>query len=167
MERFLRNHLTESQPLNLDWVVDSDSKANDDVGMKSFYQVARRTRGAFAGYSAPNDFCCDVSGGRGHINDLQTCCIGSGTRGLFMGWSNTVTEENGTVSVNFLLNRGSRWLDVSDHLPHEGRVELVIHRHLPRLLIRIPEWAGYAKVVVRREHGERNRRKPAEIRACG
>lgn len=153
VERFLRNHLTESQLLNLDWVVDSDSKANDDVGMKSFYQVARRTRGAFAGYSAPNDFCCDVSGGRGHINDLQTCCIGSGTRGLFMGWSNTVTEENGTVSVNFLLNRGSRWLDVSSHLPHEGRVELVIHRHLPRLLIRIPEWAGYAKVVVRREHG--------------
>jgi hypothetical protein len=154
VERFLRNHLTESQLLNLDWVVDSDNKTNDDIGLKSFFKVAERTRGAFAGYSAPNDFCCDVSGGRGHTSDLQTCCIGSGTRGLFMGWSNTITESNGTVSVNFLLNRGSRWLDVSSHLPHEGRVDMEIHQNLPRLLIRIPDWAGYAKVIVRREQGD-------------
>ncbi|WP_223192234.1 glycoside hydrolase family 127 protein [Paenibacillus sedimenti] len=153
VERFLRNHLTESQLLNLDWVVDAGDKSGDDTGMKSYFNVAERARGAFAGYSAPNDFCCNVSGGRGHTNDLQTCCIGSGTRGLFMGWSNTITEHNGTVSVNFLLNRGSRWLDVSSHLPHDGRVELDIHRSLPRLLIRIPEWAGYAKVAVRREQG--------------
>lgn len=154
VERFLRNHLTESQLLNLDWVVGADDKANDDVGMKSYFNVAERTRGAFAGYSAPNDFCCNVSGGRGHTSDLQTCCIGSGTRGLFMGWSNTITEHNGTISVNFLLSRGSRWLDVSSHLPHEGRVELEIHRSLPRLLVRIPEWAGYAKVEVYRELGD-------------
>lgn len=153
VERFLRNHLTESQLLNLDWVEDSDDKNSDVPGWKTYYKVAQRTRGAFAGYSAPNDFCCDVHGGRGHTSDLQTCCIGSGTRGLFMGWSNTITENNGTVSVNFLLNRGSRWLDVNSHLPHEGRVELIIHRHVPKLLIRIPEWAGYAKVLVHREHG--------------
>lgn len=154
VERFLRNHLTECQLLDLDWVVDLDTKEHDDAGMKSYYRVAKRVRGAFAGYSAPNDFCCDVSGGRGHINDLQTCCIGSGTRGLFMGWSNTITENDGTVSVNFLLNRGSRWLDVNSHLPHEGKVELDVHRRVPRLLIRIPEWAGYAKVLVRRELGD-------------
>jgi DUF1680 family protein len=70
-----------------------------------------------------------------------------------MGWSNTITEEHGTISINFLLNRGSRWLDVSSHLPHEGRVELDIHQNLPKLLIRIPDWAGYAKVLVKREHG--------------
>ncbi|MBE1441977.1 hypothetical protein [Paenibacillus sp. OAS669] len=155
VERFLRNHLTESQLLNLDWVVDSDHKENDDVGMKSYCNVAKRAKGAFAGYSAPNDFCCDVNGGRGHTNDLQTCCIGSGTRGLFMGWSNTITERSGTVSVNFLLNRGSRWLDVSSHLPHEGRLDLDIHQNIPRLLIRIPDWAGYAKVLIRREQGDR------------
>lgn len=151
VERFLRNHLTESQLLNLDWVTDAADKSNDDVGMKSYFNVAERARGAFAGYSAPNDFCCNVSAGRGHTNDLQTCCIGSGTRGLFMGWSNTITAHNDTVSVNFLLNRGSRWLDVSSCLPHEGRVELTIHRSLPRLQVRIPDWAGYAKVAVYRE----------------
>ncbi|MCS7459789.1 glycoside hydrolase family 127 protein [Paenibacillus doosanensis] len=151
VERFLRNHLTESQLLDLDWVVSLDHKDADDVGLKSFYNVAERARGAFAGYSAPNDFCCDKHGGRGHTSDLQTCCIGSGTRGLFMGWSNTMTENNGTVSVNFLLNRGSRWLDVSSHLPHEGKVVLDIHQNIPKLLLRIPDWAGYAKVMIQRE----------------
>lgn len=154
VERFLRNHLTECQLLNLDWVVDYDHKASDEVGLKSYYHVAKRAQGAFAGYSAPNDFCCDVHGGRGHINDLQTCCIGSGTRGLFMGWSNTITEDNGTLSINFLLSRGSRWLDVNSYLPHEGKVELNVHQHLPLLKIRIPEWAGYAKVVIHRMLGE-------------
>ncbi|WP_248927023.1 glycoside hydrolase family 127 protein [Paenibacillus hamazuiensis] len=154
VERFLRNHLTESQLLDLSWVEDLDDKSQDDVGLKTYYRVAERTRGAFAGYSAPNDFCCDLPHGRGHTSDLQTCCIGSGTRGLFMGWSNTVTEENGTVSVNFLLNRGSQWLDVHSHLPHEGKVVLDVRKPLKRLLVRIPEWAGYAKVEVRRERGD-------------
>ncbi|TDF90515.1 hypothetical protein [Paenibacillus piri] len=154
VERFLRNHLTESQLLDLSWVEDLDDTSCDDTGLKSYFHVAERTRGAFAGYSAPNDFCCDVANGRGHTSDLQTCCIGSGTRGLFMGWSNTVTEQNGTVSVNFLLSRGSQWLDVHSYLPHEGKVVLEVRRPLKRLLVRIPDWAGYAKVEVRREIGD-------------
>ncbi|MDF2960442.1 MAG: hypothetical protein K0S39_2177 [Paenibacillus sp.] len=151
VERFLRNHLTESQLLDLSWVEDLDDTSRDDTGLKSHFHVAERTRGAFAGYSAPNDFCCDVANGRGHTSDLQTCCIGSGTRGLFMGWSNTLTEENGTVAVNFLLSRGSQWLDVHSYLPHEGKVVLQVRRPLKRLLVRIPDWAGYAKVEVHRE----------------
>lgn len=150
VERFLRNHLTECQLLNLDWVHDHPDKSLDDPGMRSFFRVADRARGAFAGYSAPNDFCCNVPWGRGHTSDLQTCCIGSGTRGLFMGWSHTVTEEKGRVSVNFLLNRGSKFLDVHSYLPHEGKVVLTIRQNLASLKIRIPEWAGYAKVVVKR-----------------
>src|SRR5699024_313047 len=99
---------------------------------------------------APNDFSCDVNHGRGHTSDLQTCCIGSGTRGLFIGWSNIVTEKNGTVSVNMLLNRGTKFLGVSSHLPHEGRVDLIINEDIERLQIRIPDWAGYNKVKVER-----------------
>lgn len=146
VERFLRNHLVESQLLDLDWVEESDDKSNDVPGYVTYYKVAERSRGAFAGYSAPNDFICEVNHGRGHTADLQTCCIGSGTRGLFMGWNNTITEKNGTYSVNFLLSRGSKWLDVNSYLPHEGKVELIIHKDLPHLQIRIPEWAGYANV---------------------
>lgn len=151
VERFLRNHLAESQLLDLDWVVQTDDKSNDIPYNKSFYKVAERTRGSFAGYSAPNDFVCDVNEGRGHTNDLQICCLGSGTRGLFMGWSNIVTENKGTVSVNFLLNRGSKWLDVSSYLPHEGKVVLDIRQDISRLQIRIPEWAGFTKIRFVRE----------------
>ncbi|MBW7460353.1 glycoside hydrolase family 127 protein, partial [Paenibacillus sepulcri] len=151
VERFIRNHLTESQLLEMDWVKEADDRSGDVPGWLTHHNIAQRTRGAFAGYSAPNDFCCDVSHGRGHTNDLQICCLGSGTRGLFMGWSNTITEKNGAISVNFLLNRGSVWLDVDSYLPHEGKVVLHIHRDLPRLQIRIPEWAGYAKVSYVRE----------------
>ncbi|MFC0335646.1 hypothetical protein ACFOLF_21425 [Paenibacillus sepulcri] len=146
VERFIRNHLTESQLLDLDWVEEADNKDGDILGKKTFYKVAQRTRGAFAGYSAPNDFCCDVNHGRGHTSDLQLCCIGSGTRGLFMGWSNIITEDKGTVRVNLLLSRGSRLLDVSSYLPHEGRLELKIHQDIANLEVRIPEWAGYNQV---------------------
>ncbi|XID90581.1 hypothetical protein ACF3MZ_18790 [Paenibacillaceae bacterium WGS1546] len=151
VERFLRNHLSESQLLDLDWVTQREDKSADVPYDKSFYKVAERTRGSFAGYSAPNDFVCDVNEGRGHTSDLQLCCLGSGTRGLFMGWSNTVTEERGTVSVNFLLNRGSQWLDVNSYLPHEGKVVLDVRRDIERLQIRIPEWAGYTKIRFVRE----------------
>lgn len=151
VERFLRNHLAESQLLDLSWVEESDDTSNDIPYNKTFFKVAHRTRGSFAGYSAPNDFVCDVNEGRGHTSDLQICCLGSGTRGLFMGWSNTVTENNGTVSVNFLLNRGSRWVDVSSYLPHEGKVVLDVHTDLKRLQIRIPEWAGFTKIRFQRE----------------
>jgi|GEM_PF-384130 len=147
VERFLRNHLTETQLLDLDWVDEADTKEMDVPGMKTFCKVAQRTRGAFAGYSAPNDFCCDVNHGRGHTSDLQLCCIGSGTRGLFMGWSNAITEEaGGTVRVNLLLSRGSRLLDVSSYLPHEGKLELAVRGDIANLEVRIPEWAGYNRV---------------------
>ncbi|MBB3126187.1 hypothetical protein FHS19_000841 [Paenibacillus rhizosphaerae] len=151
VERFIRNHLAESQLLDLGWVKQSDDRSKDVHARATYYKVAERTRGSFAGYSAPNDFVCDVIEGRGHTNDLQLCCLGSGTRGLFMGWSNTVTEKNGTVSVNFLLNRGSKWLDVHSYLPHEGKLVLKVHQDISRLRVRIPEWAGFTKIRYRRD----------------
>jgi ribosomal protein L31 len=156
VERYIRNHLIESQLLDMDWVKETDDLSKEITGKITFRNIGQRTRGAFAGYSAPNDFCCDVNHGRGHTNDLQICCLGSGTRGLFMSWSNTITEKNGAISVNFLLNRGSIWLDVDSYLPHEGKLVLHIHRDLPRLQVRIPEWAGFAKVTYNRElNGEK------------
>ncbi|WP_100405524.1 glycoside hydrolase family protein [Bacillus solitudinis] len=154
VERFLRNHLTETQLLDLDWVEEAHDHSMDEVGSKTYYKVAERTRGAFAGYSAPNDFVCDVNHGRGHTSDLQLCCIGSGTRALFMGWNNILLEEDGNVRINLLLSRGTRLLDVHSHLPHEGRVELDIHENIPSLQIRIPDWAGYNQVKVEKVSGD-------------
>lgn len=151
VEKFVRNQLTESQLMNVDWIDEIDNKSMDIPGEKTFYKVAQRLRGAFAGYAAPNDFVYDGKWGRGHVMDVQACCLCSGTRALYQVWNNIVTDNRGRVSVNLLLNKGTRWLDVLSYMPHEGKVELHINEDIEELLIRIPEWVPYGAVEVDRE----------------
>lgn len=148
VERFVRGQLTASQLMDTSWIRERDDKKMDIPGVKTYYHVAQRLRGAFAGYAAPNDFVNDGYWGRGHIMDVQTCCVGSGVRGLYTAWCNTVTEEQGRVSVNLLLNRGTPKVDVLSWLPYEGKVELHVHAEIPELMIRIPEWTPYGRVTV-------------------
>ncbi|QHQ61017.1 hypothetical protein Ana3638_09755 [Anaerocolumna sedimenticola] len=152
-ERFLRNQLTEAQLLDTSWIKQSDTKENDILQEKTYYKVADRLRGAFAGYSAPNDFVYSGLKGRGHIMDVQVCCVASGARGLYNGWNNIVTEERGRVSVNMLLNKASKWVDVYSYLPHEGKVELTAKTDMKELCIRIPEYVPYGAVTVKRSTG--------------
>lgn len=80
-----------------------------------------------------------------------------------MAWDNIVTEKNGRVSVNLLLNRGTRWLDVNSYLPHEGRVDLNINQDIRQLLVRIPSWVALDAVKVSRKHNDNDgMRKPVE-----
>jgi hypothetical protein len=150
-ERFLRNHLTESQLRDLDWVESAPDRSADERGWVTYYRVADRVRGAFAGYGAPNDVVSDGPLGRGHTSDVQACCVGSGVRGLFLGWNAVVTEVGGLPRVNLLLSRAHRLLDVTSWLPHAGRIDLDVHQDRPELRVRVPGWAGYAKVVTRRQ----------------
>ncbi len=154
VERFVRNQLVESQLLDVSWVDEIEDKSRDVRGEKTYYRVGQRMLGAFAGYAAPNDFVCEFGHRGGHRYDVQTCCLGSGTRGLFLAWSNGVTERYGRVSVNLLLNRGTRWLDVRSYLPHEGRVELDINEDIQQLLVRVPDWVPFDVVGVSRQRGE-------------
>ncbi|MFD0478734.1 hypothetical protein ACFQ0B_68990 [Nonomuraea thailandensis] len=149
VERFLRNHLVESQLLDLSWVESAPDTSGDEPGWTTHVRVGERVRGAFAGYGAPNDFVCDVELGRGHTADVQACCVGSGVRGLFWGWNSIVTGNR----INLLLTRATRQVTVLSHLPHEGRVDLDVHEDLPELRMRVPDWAGYAKVRVIRGTG--------------
>lgn len=148
-ERFLRNHLVESQLTDVSWVYQLDTKERDVPKHKTFYKVGDRLKGAFAGYAAPNDFVYSGVKGRGHIMDVQVCCVASGARGLFYGWNNIVTEKRGRVSVNLLLNRATKWLDVESSLPYEGKVVLRIKQDIPDLVCRTPDWAPYGAINVR------------------
>lgn len=78
--------------------------------------------------------------------DVQTCCLGAGTRGLYVAWSSIVTEDSGRVWINLLLNHTSRWLTMKSWMPHEGRIDLEIRQGIPELLIRIPEWVPFGAV---------------------
>lgn len=147
-EKFLRNHLVESQLTDTSWIHQLDDKSRDIKGHKTFYKVGDRLRGAFAGYAAPNDFVYSGVKGRGHIMDVQTCCVASGARGLYYGWSNIVTKQRGRVSVNLLMNRVHELIDVKSHLPYEGKIVLTPKRDIADLVCRMPEWAPYGAVSV-------------------
>ncbi len=149
-ERFLRNQLTEAQLLDTGWIKQSDTKENDIPKEKTYYKVADRLRGTFAGYSAPNDFVYSGMKGRGHIMDVQVCCVASGARGLYNGWNNIVTEERGRVSVNMLLNKASQWVDVYSYLPHGGKLEITAKTDIKELCVRIPEYVPYGAVTIKR-----------------
>ncbi|MCL2035244.1 MAG: glycoside hydrolase family 127 protein [Oscillospiraceae bacterium] len=165
-ERFLRGHLVESQLTDTSWVHQLDTKERDIAGYKTFYRVGDRLKGAFAGYAAPNDFVYSGVKGRGHIMDVQTCCVAAGGRGLFYGWSSIVTEERGRVSVNLLLNRATPWLDVESHLPYEGKVVLTVKQDLPDLVCRTPEWAPYGAIQVNYRHGDESKEETGRTLPC-
>lgn len=150
VERFTRNHLAACQLLDIDWVTSAPDRSQDEHGWITYYQVAERVKGAFAGYGAPNDYVADTQLGRGHTADIQACCVGSGVRGLFSAWNTIVTGDEDLVRVNLLLNRGNRFVNVSSHLPYEGRIDLDIRADCKELRLRIPVWAGYAHVQVSR-----------------
>ncbi|RKN44945.1 beta-L-arabinofuranosidase domain-containing protein [Streptomyces hoynatensis] len=150
VERFLRNHLTASQLTETDWVRSAPDRSLDTPGWETHHRVGERVKGAFAGYGAPNDYVSDVILGRGHTSDVQACCVGSGVRGLFTGWNAVVTGDERLLRVNLLLNRGSRFLDVRSHLPHEGRVDLDLRADCRELRLRVPDWAGHAHLAVTR-----------------
>jgi hypothetical protein len=150
VERYVRNHLAESQLLDVSWVDQGDGSAGDEEGWTSTDRAGDRVKGAFAGYGAPNDYVADFPLGRGHTADVQACCVGSGVRGLFTAWNHVMTGDERRLDVNLLLNRGGILLDVDSHLPYAGRVDLRVHSPVAEIRVRIPEWAGYSGVRVAR-----------------
>lgn len=156
-ERFIRNHLTESQLEDTSWIKQSLTKDDDIPGELTYYRVADRLKGAFAGYSAPNDFVYSGLKGRGHIMDVQTCCVASGARGLYNAWRHIVTEEKGRVSVNFLLNKASKWLNMYSYLPHQGKLEITANKNIKTLLVRVPEYVPYGAVKIKHIIGAKSK----------
>lgn len=77
-------------------------------------------------------------------------CVASGARGLYNGWNNIVTEESGTVSINLLFNKASKWLNLYSYLPHEGKLIIDVKEGINTLCIRIPESVAYESVKVKR-----------------
>ncbi|TCO18576.1 hypothetical protein EV652_115120 [Kribbella steppae] len=150
VERFVRNHLAASQLRDVSWVESAPDRSGDEVGWRTYVDVGERVLGAFCGYGAPNDYVSDVPLGRGHTNDVQACCVGSGVRGLFWAWNSIVTGDNALTRINLLLTRAHRTVDVLSHLPVEGKVELLINEPVEELRVRVPEWAGYARLTLAR-----------------
>lgn len=136
-ERFLRNHLLESQLTTLDGLEDVDG-GGSDLEWETTQRVARRSLGGFAGWSQPHDLFSKVM----HKWDLYTCCSAQGVRGLFNAWSNAVTVSSGETRVNLLINHISQQAVVRSWLPHDGRIEITPETS-GDVLVRVPSWVDH------------------------
>ena len=97
--------------------------------------VPARSRGAFAGYPAVNDWYVRYGIG------IQHCCTATSALTLYQLWKSIVRRDNGRLRLNLLMNHASRWADVDSFLPYQGRVE-VRPKVEADLDIRIPEWVA-------------------------
>ena len=150
-ERYGRNHLVESQFLDLKWLKQLPTRSGREA--ESFFgkldersysreNVAEVMKGAFSGGSAPNSIV-DVR--RGHW--WMGCCNAHGMHGLYLLWHHAVRKTERGVFINFLFNRATPWITVESHLPYQGKIAVTVH-NAPVLFLRIPQWVDRETVRV-------------------
>ena len=134
-DRWLRNMFAEGQLRETAWAYrfgeegDKMPDADFDPEVRCCDRVPERNLGAFAGWPTANDW--------GH--GIMHCCTGNSTRALYYVWEHMISQRDGTLSVNLLLNRPSPWADVHSHIPYRGQVDVTVKEPLT-LRLRIPEW---------------------------
>jgi len=145
VDRWVRDQFAESQLTDIGWLGDGHLEPVDraksplpgagcqgpDFGTTD--RVAERAIGSFAGWPSANDFV------QGQGWSIMHCCTGNAARAVYYVWERILTHESGTLKVNLLLNRASKWADVDSHLPYAGRVDVKVRQGLD-LRIRLPEW---------------------------
>ncbi|MDP7602665.1 MAG: glycoside hydrolase family 127 protein [Alphaproteobacteria bacterium] len=148
VERCVRNQFVENQISRTDWIEPLHEQAESLLGMPVGNALAQqlwedstdtveRTVGSWAGWALPND---------GIHFKLMQCCIGNAGRSMYYAWDSIVTQDSGTLRVNLLLNRASRWADVHSYLPYEGKVVVKV-KDAPAVAVRIPSWTDRGQVA--------------------
>ncbi len=134
-DRWIRNQFSEGQLKRADWayrVAAHEPPTKLDPVIQTGEGVPERNIGAFAGWPSANDWL-----GRGP--GIMHCCTGNGTRALYYIWEHMLSYDQGTLSVNLLLNRSSPWADVHSHIPYTGQIDVAMKKPC-KLRVRIPEW---------------------------
>jgi hypothetical protein len=83
---------------------------------------------------------------------IMQCCTGNAVNGLYYAWEGILRENGETATVNLLLNRAGRLVDIDSWIPYEGKVE-IINKHASRILVRIPGWVKLSEVAFFVESG--------------
>jgi hypothetical protein len=145
VDRWLRNQFAECQLTSTNWITDGHIEKVDRERVElppagcggteygTADRVIDRVVGSFCSRPSPNDLI------QGQGWSIYHCCTGNGARAISHAWEKMLTWHEGTLKVNLLLNRASRWADVHSHIPYQGRVDVEIKEDLD-LEIRLPEW---------------------------
>ena len=147
-DRWTRNMFAEGQLQATDWIdriTEADAYSPPPAELLptesivgpwcTADSVPERSRGAFAGYPAINDWYVRYGIG------IQHCCTATSALTLYQLWKSIVHGDAGRLRVNLLMNHASGWADVDSFLPYQGRVE-VRPKVDADLDIRIPEWVA-------------------------
>jgi hypothetical protein len=167
VERAVRNYLVPAQ-FELTPAVESlwrdihrDKPAKDiEAGIRQL----RDREGGFLSALTPNDRVFEVRAGRNHhgvvdhrgthlVLDMMGCCPPEGMRALYLAWANTVTEHEGTVSVNLSFDHDGPLAAVKTAMPRVGSLK-VTARVAKRFQLRPPAWTPRAEVRAFRGGGE-------------
>ena len=152
VERYATNQLVESQVWDVNFARGGESRAGDE--MNDYGNVAERSIGGFAGWSAPNDLISEYpdpgfapDGDPGKRRTLMDCCCGQGNRGLYLAWLHAVTEKGRKSVVNMLISRRTAALTVEVGYPQREAVRLLTHA-AGEVAVRLPRWAEAREVRV-------------------
>ena len=162
IDRWTRNMLSESQMC--------DTHIFDSTPEDYFYNIQpeklpyeyeddtlQKSVGSFYGWMRANEGTLVENTEKGkklRNNSIMHCCTANGIKAMFHVWNNIIQKVDGTVKVNLLLNRASKWLDIESWLPVEGKVILKI-KNTNKVKIRIPSWCNISGVSVSVNDGKR------------
>jgi len=141
-DRIIRNQMAESQITDINLLERLSQNApktavpESQPGQISTENVHERMLGIFASITMPT---CSISG------VTMQCCTGNAARGIAYAWDGIIDGQGDEVSVNLLLNRASKWLDVDSYLPYEGKV-VIRNKTASRVSVRIPLWVDRSKL---------------------
>jgi hypothetical protein len=128
VERYVRNQFMENQVTKTHLLLPKERTPEIDA-------IETALRGSWMSWARPNSFddCLDVQ--------TEGCCLGSGIRGMYLAWGNSIAKHGDKISVNMSFSRNSEWVEVIGYQPYEGRVDVIVH-NAPKVEIRIPEWVS-------------------------
>ena len=140
VDAVVRNHLAEQQLLDADLlrrVVEASPPASDpSIPLNETRQgecrenVIRRTLGLFGSCATPVGIPQPW---------IMQCCSANAPRALYYAWEGALRHDQGTVTVNLMLNRASAWADVDSFLPYQGKV-LIHVKDAHRVAVRLASW---------------------------
>jgi hypothetical protein len=155
IDRHLRNQLIENQFVDLDFLPPL-APSTPRTERAAFAGIDRMIRGTFQCWGAANDLI--------GYPEIEGCGAGGGVQAIALAWEAGAEWRDGgkEMALHLLTNRRVRGpaepplagasvaAEVWSHLPYTGRVEILAHRSIGRLALRVPDGGDPSRAVVRR-----------------